>query len=176
MSEPAARLRAALRVAVVASDAARAARLLRLVAEAGHRVAESPAEADVLLVDGDCMAGPLPAVTLGASEGDAAGLLPLDADDKQIDAALRAVAAGLRVRPVETGFDAMAEANLKSLLTPREIEVVSAMAEGLSNKEIARGLEISPHTVKFHIEAIFRKLGARSRAEAVARGLQRLEL
>jgi DNA-binding CsgD family transcriptional regulator len=70
----------------------------------------------------------------------------------------------------------MAEANLKSLLTPREIEVVSAMAEGLSNKEIARGLEISPHTVKFHIETIFRKLGARSRAEAVARGLQRLEL
>jgi DNA-binding NarL/FixJ family response regulator len=58
-------------------------------------------------------------------------------------------------------------------LTPRETEVLVAVSDGLSNKEIARRLEISLHTVKFHIESLLRKLGARSRAEAVAKGLAR---
>jgi DNA-binding NarL/FixJ family response regulator len=49
--------------------------------------------------------------------------------------------------------------------------VLSAIAHGLSNKAIARRLDISLHTVKFHIESLLRKLGARSRAEAVAKGL-----
>jgi len=62
------------------------------------------------------------------------------------------------------------------LLTPRETEVLAAISEGLSNKEIARRLEISLHTVKFHIESLLRKLGARSRAEAVAKGLVRREV
>jgi len=43
----------------------------------------------------------------------------------------------------------------------------------LSNKATARRLGISPHTVKFHIESLFKKLGAASRAEAVAKGLKR---
>jgi two-component system, NarL family, nitrate/nitrite response regulator NarL len=59
------------------------------------------------------------------------------------------------------------------LFTPREIEVLTALGNGLSNKETARRLGISPHTVKFHIESLFRKLGASSRAEAVAKGLRR---
>jgi DNA-binding NarL/FixJ family response regulator len=60
------------------------------------------------------------------------------------------------------------------LLTPREIEVLEALAEGLSNKAIARKLDISQHTVKFHIESLFRKLGVRSRSQAVIRGLPSL--
>ena len=59
------------------------------------------------------------------------------------------------------------------VLTPREIEVLAALGKGLSNKAAARRLGISPHTVKFHIESLFRKLGAGSRAEAVAKGLKR---
>jgi DNA-binding NarL/FixJ family response regulator len=59
------------------------------------------------------------------------------------------------------------------LLTPREIDVLAAIGDGLGNKAIARKLDISLHTVKFHIEYLFRKLGARSRAEAVAKGLAR---
>ena len=43
------------------------------------------------------------------------------------------------------------------------------LAEGLSNKEIARALDISEHTVKFHVNAILGKLGAQSRTEAVVR-------
>ncbi|MEM7347896.1 MAG: response regulator transcription factor [Chloroflexota bacterium] len=54
-------------------------------------------------------------------------------------------------------------------LTPREIEVLQLLAEGLSNKLIARQLDISEHTVKFHVNAILGKLGAQSRTEAVVR-------
>jgi DNA-binding NarL/FixJ family response regulator len=52
-------------------------------------------------------------------------------------------------------------------LTPREIEILTMMAEGTSNRAIARQLEISPHTVKFHIASILDKLDARSRTHAV---------
>jgi DNA-binding NarL/FixJ family response regulator len=54
------------------------------------------------------------------------------------------------------------------LLTPRELEVLTAMADGASNKAIARRLGISFHTVKFHVAAILEKLDAESRTEAVA--------
>ncbi len=59
------------------------------------------------------------------------------------------------------------------MLTPREVEVLAALAEGLGTKAVARRLAISPHTVKFHIEGLFRKLDAATRAEAVAKGLRR---
>jgi DNA-binding NarL/FixJ family response regulator len=71
------------------------------------------------------------------------------------------------------GFAAMKEPDFRALLTPRELEVLSAIAEGLTNKSIARRLDISLHTVKFHVESLFRKLGVRSRTEAVARASER---
>lgn len=52
-------------------------------------------------------------------------------------------------------------------LTPREQEVLTLLAEGLTNKAIAHRLEISDHTVKFHVNAILSKLNAQSRTEAV---------
>ena len=57
-------------------------------------------------------------------------------------------------------------------LTPREIEVLRMMAEGLGNKEIAARLGISDHTVKFHISSILAKVGASSRTEAVTLGIR----
>ena len=54
-------------------------------------------------------------------------------------------------------------------LTPRELEVLRLMAEGLPNKTIAARLEISEHTVKFHVNTILGKLGVASRTEAVVR-------
>jgi DNA-binding NarL/FixJ family response regulator len=51
-------------------------------------------------------------------------------------------------------------------LTPRQFEVMSLLAEGISNKEIARGLRIAEATVKIHVAAIMRALGARNRTEA----------
>ena len=71
------------------------------------------------------------------------------------------------------GFAALKETEWRVLLTPREIEVLGAIGDGLTNKAIARRLDISLHTVKFHIESLFRKLGARTRTEAVAKASER---
>jgi two-component system nitrate/nitrite response regulator NarL len=99
-----------------------------------------------------------------------------DANACQIDAALRGVAVGLIVRSpdaTDIGFGSMPESDIATLLTPREIEVLLAIADGDTNKAIARRLSISLHTVKFHIESVFRKLGARTRTEAVAKASER---
>ena len=58
-------------------------------------------------------------------------------------------------------------------LTPRELEVLVLMAEGLSNKAIAARLAISDQTVKFHVASISGKLGASNRTDAVRRGVRR---
>ena len=169
-----------LRVAIVAAEPATARRLAALVAESGHRVVAAAEAADVLLTDGSAAttAG-IPAVALGpafGAESDCAGLLPAEAGAAQLDAALRAVVAGLVVRPPplprEPRFEPLPEPPSPAL-TSREIEVLSALGHGLGNKAVARRLGISPHTVKFHLESLFRKLGAGSRAEAVAKGMRR---
>ena len=64
--------------------------------------------------------------------------------------------------------NAMAEA-----LTAREAQVLRMMADGLGNKQIAARLDLSDHTAKFHVAQILAKLGAGSRAEAVAIGMRR---
>jgi DNA-binding NarL/FixJ family response regulator len=51
--------------------------------------------------------------------------------------------------------------------------VLGAIGDGLTNKAIARRLEISLHTVKFHVESLFRKLGARTRTDALAQAAER---
>ena len=57
-------------------------------------------------------------------------------------------------------------------LTAREHDVLALVADGRSNRDIARHLSISEHTVKFHLASIFGKLGASTRTEAVQRGLR----
>jgi DNA-binding CsgD family transcriptional regulator len=166
-----------LRVAVYAVDLPRRSALSKVVADAGHIVVGAQDAADVVLVDGDCPPGESrPVVTLGGSDHDLPGVLTRDAGSSQIDAAIRAVAAGLIVRlpdAMDAGFGAMHETDGHALLTPRELEVLAALAEGMTNKAIARRLNISLHTVKFHVESLFRKLGARTRTEAVAKASER---
>jgi len=58
-------------------------------------------------------------------------------------------------------------------LTTREQDVLELLSLGLSNKRIAERLGISEHTVKFHVNAIYGKLGASTRTEAVNRALRR---
>lgn len=103
------------------------------------------------------------------------GVLPAASGSARIQAAIAALAEGLIVRlpgqPDRTGF-APPEASSRPLLTPRELEVLALVGEGMSNKSIARRLGISAHTVKYHLEAVFTKLAVRSRAEAVTRGLR----
>ena len=174
-AEPA--LAPCLRVLVRAADPARRDSLLAFVRDAGHQSVDTMGAADVVLCDDDFQAhANKPVLALGGVESDHPGWLPGDASAHQINAALAAVAAGLIVRiagEAPAGFAAMQEHDLPSLFTPREMEVLNAIAEGLTNKMIARRLAISLHTVKFHVESLFRKLGVRTRTEALARARER---
>lgn len=165
-----------LRVSITAADPVRRAGLRRIIVDAGHELVDTLQAADVVLADGDCPSlERRPCVTLGGTDTGQAAFLARDADARQIDAALRAAAVGLIVRSppaAEPGFAAMNESNLPTLLTPREVEVLSAIGEGLTNKLIARRLNISLHTVKFHIESLFKKLVVRTRTEAVAKAYE----
>jgi DNA-binding NarL/FixJ family response regulator len=115
---------------------------------------------------------------LDALYAGAAAVLPNSATDAEIALAVTAVAHGsaLLPRPLLEALLAAErpdrllteEEDPDILLTPREVEVLAAMADGVSNKVIARRLGISFHTVKFHVAAILAKLDAESRTEAVA--------
>ena len=102
----------------------------------------------------------------------ARGVLPVDATPEQIGAALRALATELVVIAPEA-IHRTQTAPLGSALTARETEVLRMIGAGLANKEIAYRLGISEHTVKFHVSALLGKLGAASRAEAIAIGVRR---
>jgi DNA-binding NarL/FixJ family response regulator len=58
-------------------------------------------------------------------------------------------------------------------LTPREVQVLELLAEGLANNTIAERLAISDQTVKFHVASIYGKLGAANRTDAVRRAVRR---
>ncbi len=165
--------RLGLQVAVAARSPVRQADLAARVALAGHTLA-AVSEAEVVLADGAAMTVPnLPVLRLGTGDEEAS-VLPPGLTPAQLDAGLRAVAAGLRVSLPETAVPGFAEAPPpRPLLTPRELEILRALGEGMTNKAVARQLGISAHTVKFHLEAVFAKLGVASRAEAVAKGLRR---
>lgn len=151
----------ALVVAVVASDPVRAADLAARVALAGHQVGGD--DADLVLADAAVVVPPdLPVLRMGQGAPVSASLSPA-----QLDAALRAVSVGLRVSLPDA-----VPADPRPVLTPRELDILHCLGEGLSNKAAARRLGISAHTVKFHLEAVFAKLGATSRTDAVARGLR----
>jgi LuxR family maltose regulon positive regulatory protein len=78
------------------------------------------------------------------------------------------LAAGLQ----RAGQDRLAPtsgARILSALSPRETDILTLIAEGLSNKEVARSLDIGPETVKSHLKSVFTKLGVEKRAQAVSR-------
>ena len=66
------------------------------------------------------------------------------------------------------GAGRRASSTLIETLSPRELHILQLVAEGQSNKEIARGLGIAPETVKTHVSKVFGKLGASNRAQAAA--------
>ena len=170
-----------LRVLLHAGDPVRRQGLAAMLEAAGHMpVSETP---DVVLCDlardavppGEAEAPVLVLADRLPPGEQPAGVLPHTVTTVQLDAALRAVAAGLLVRapagiPAD-GFRAAGE-DAPPLLTPREAEILTLVGQGMSNKAAARALGISVHTVKFHLEALFAKLDATSRAEAVAKGLR----
>lgn len=165
-----------VRVLVAIGDRALAARWRAIVHAGGHHIVESADESDVLLAD-ETSHPPVDAViTITHVRSGGVGRLRAAATDAQIDAAIRAVAAGLLVRSPQAagpGFGALDDHPPETLLTPREIEVLDCMSDGLTNKLIARRLDVSLHTVKFHVESVLRKLGVTTRTRAVALMLER---
>ena len=99
-------------------------------------------------------------------------LLRPEASPEQIVRAIHAVSAGLLVIDAAVVPDSEAECDLYDDLTPREIDVLRLLAEGLANRDIANRLGISEHTIKFHIRSVMAKLGAATRTEAVTRGFR----
>jgi len=117
---------------------------------------------------------PEKSLTTGAWSAGARGMLSREADAASITAALHAVNHGLVAVDPSLGGGLLptqdqSDMYLVEELTKREREVLELLAEGLSNRSIAVQLEISEHTVKYHVNAILRKLGAQSRTEAVVR-------
>ncbi|OUL33333.1 helix-turn-helix transcriptional regulator [Nostoc sp. T09] len=104
------------------------------------------------------------------------GILPGDSTESEIIAAVIAIADGLVVlHPDFLELLPMREkvvAPAVQTLTPREIEVLEMLGSGLGNKAIAKHLQISEHTVKFHISSIFQKLAVSTRTEAVTVGVR----
>ena len=117
------------------------------------------------------------ASVLGALRAGARGYLTKDAGAEEIRAALEAVAGGAaaldpavqhHVVAALAGSGEECVAELPDGLTPREVEVLSLIAAGLTNTEIAERLVVSGATVKSHVNHIFAKAGLRDRAQAVA--------
>lgn len=81
---------------------------------------------------------------------------------------LRLVGSGETPDVIVLGHDAPPQVNGEVPLTPRELEVLVLLAEGASNKTIARRLRISVNTAKFHVSSLLDKLDAIGRTEAVA--------
>jgi two-component system, NarL family, response regulator YdfI len=106
-------------------------------------------------------------------------VLPRGASHAEILAALEAAAAGFAVVEARDLDHLLASASPapaaseSSDITPRELEVLRMMAEGAANKVIAWKLDISEHTVKFHVASILARLGAGSRTEAVTMGIRK---
>ncbi len=117
----------------------------------------------VLMVSG---AGRISAAAARAAG--ASGFVAKDRPAAEIATAVRVIATGREVFPVE-------ESPSGAPLTDRERDVLELVARGATNREIAADLFLSPHTVKEHTSALYRKLGVRNRAEAVQRA-QRLGL
>ncbi|HEY6399274.1 MAG TPA: response regulator transcription factor [Solirubrobacteraceae bacterium] len=140
---------------------------LFLAGESGAELCESIRKASpstrVLLISGAGRMSPAAARAAGAS-----GFVSKDAGAAEVAMAVRRVGMGM------TTFAPKAD-QPSPLLSEREREVLELIAAGSTNREIAERLYLSPHTVKEHTSALYRKLNARNRAEAVQRA-QRIGL
>jgi DNA-binding NarL/FixJ family response regulator len=118
-----------------------------------------------------------PAYVRRAVELGAAGYLLKKTGSEELATALRAVGEGnVYIQGEVTGQLVASlgnDADENPQLSPRELQVLQLLADGLENKQIARELGISEATVKTYVKGVFQRLEARSRAEAVANGLRR---
>ena len=183
-------------VALSIADPQLQARLASVLRDAGLRVVGNATESGVELVLADdvrTLELPSPErapIILLMDDGDdraldalaagAAAVLPRTVGAPALAATIGLLRAGFAVTPMDTlrqlldvGRESAPRPSADATepqLTPRELEVLAALADGASNKAIARRLGISFHTVKFHVAGILAKFGAETRTEAVAQG------
>jgi DNA-binding NarL/FixJ family response regulator len=136
-------------------------------AEATRRLMAAHPQANVMVFGAPDDGGSIAA----AIAGGARGYLRWDASRPELVAALAHSAAGAEVgaMPMQRGAQPGAGVNL----TEREMQVLRGMSQGKSNGQIGRELYLSEDTVKTHARRLFRKLGVRDRAQAVAHGFRR---
>jgi len=132
-------------------------------AELSKAIREASPSTRVLLISGSGRMSPAAARAAGAS-----GFVSKDWDATEVAAAVRRVGLGMTMFPPKADQP-------EPMLTERERDVLDLIATGSTNREIAERLYLSPHTVKEHTSALYRKLRARNRAEAVQRA-QRIGL
>ena len=166
-----------------------------LAGEPGIRIvaADDHAAAAVVITDGPAERGIGRPVIVIADRADmveavragAAGVLAATVTAAQLLIAIEAVAQGLAVMPDDALADALdvlapddelddadSVGDPRVALTARELDVLGLIAAGAANKVIARNLQISIHTVKFHVASILEKLDATGRTDAVAHAVR----
>ncbi|HMA33964.1 MAG TPA: response regulator transcription factor [Chloroflexia bacterium] len=197
IAAPTPMMRAGLRTLVTTAELQVVGEAATLAALAGVLPA-----AEVIVVGDDALLGDAarpatgdrwPAFVVLSAEGRAAptlralglpgwAVVPPDAPAPLLQAAITAAAQGLTVLPApwvdrllgpRPAGDLLPLGPADESLTAREREVLELLGQGLANKQIARQLQISEHTVKFHVSSVYAKLGAASRTEAVHRGAHR---
>jgi DNA-binding NarL/FixJ family response regulator len=122
-----------------------------------QQLRERSPDTKVLLISGAGRISPGAAKAAGAS-----GFIPKDWGAADISRAVRMVGLGMTVFQPQSDGAAV-------VLSPREREVLDLIAAGSTNREIADALHLSPHTIHEHTSSLYRKLGARNRADAVQR-------
>jgi len=110
-----------------------------------------------------------PDVARRALRSGAAGFVPKTLDPMSLVTAVRHMLLGETYMPLEF-LSQVSQPAERVVLTPREKDVLRGVAEGKSNKEIARDLTIQEVTVKLHVKTLSRKLGARNRTHAAMLG------
>jgi len=168
-----------------------------ILGHAGLRIADAQAEdepaADVRISDGTARSAGRPALivitdgpgAVAALQAGASAVLSARTGGRALYAAIAAATQGLTTLSPEHieevvdaadaghGLERDGEAEPAQVeLTEREQQVLQLLAQGASNKVIARRLGITPHTAKFHVASIAAKLGASGRTDAVARAMR----
>ncbi len=166
------------RVALHIDDESLLDRITAILADEAGIDLLNPVNPDVVITDHLPFSEAAPTIVLGDElsgfemlKAGASGVLSRHIDASGLMLAVETVKRGFAILP-RSGMGSGQDPSRDDLLTARELEVLRLLAEGASNKLIARKLGISFHTAKFHVASIAAKLDATGRTDAVAQAVR----